>query len=87
LDSTRRKMTTPAPRFNETLIDEAFFVYETRFGLWSTQTVPGYEFDYGSTGLTRDGVIRMTRWTLKHLQEGDLHLYTREVNVTMGVKL
>ena len=80
-------MTTPAPRKNETLIDETFFVWETRFGLWSTQTVPGYEFDYGSTGLTREGVIRMTRWTLKHLQEGDLHLYTREVNVTMGVKL
>ena len=74
-------------RKNETLIDEAFFVWETRFGLWSTQTVPGYEFDYGSTGLTRQDVVHMTRWTLKHLQEGDLHEYTRVVNASMGVKL
>ena len=80
-------MTTPAPRKNETLIDEAFFVWETRFGLWSTQTVPGYEFEHGSTGLTREAVVGMTRWTLKHLQEGDLHEYTRVVDVTMGVEL
>tara|TARA_B100000676_G_scaffold307341_1_gene365584 strand:+ start:983 stop:1129 length:147 start_codon:yes stop_codon:yes gene_type:complete len=40
-----------------------------------------------STGGTEEGVIRMTRWTLKCEQEGTLHLYTRVINATSGVKL
>jgi len=39
------------------------------------------------TGATKDGVTTMTRWHLKCEQDGTLHLYTRVVNVTMGVKL
>ena len=58
------------------LIDDVFYVWETRFGLFSTMTKEGRLM---STGGTRDGVIRMTRWTLKCEQEGTLHLYTRVV--------
>ena len=67
------------PRKNECLVDETFYIWETRFGLWSTQTIDGYEFTLGLTGLTREGVIEMTRWHLQHLQEGDLDQYTRVV--------
>jgi hypothetical protein len=69
-------------------VDETFWVWETRFGLWSTKTIDGYQFDYGSTGMTRDSVVEMTRWTLKHLQEGDLDQYTRVVgDAFVGGKL
>ena len=60
-------------------MDETFYAWETRFDL-STQTIDGYEFNLGLTGLTRDAVVEMTRWHLKHLQEGDLDQYTRVVN-------
>ena len=87
MDSTKRQMKKPQ-RKNESLVDECFYVWETRFGLWSTKTIDGYEFEHGCTGLTRDAVVTMTRWTLKHLQEGDLHLYTRVVgDATVGGKL
>tara|TARA_B100001063_G_C16762006_1_gene556454 strand:+ start:1228 stop:1374 length:147 start_codon:yes stop_codon:yes gene_type:complete len=39
------------------------------------------------TGGTKDGVTIMTRWHLKCEQDGTLHLYTRVVNSTQGVKL
>ena len=66
------------------LIDECFYVWETRYGLYSTMTKQGRQM---MTGATKDGVTVMTRWHLKCEQEGTLHLYTRVVNVTMGVKL
>ena len=72
-------MMTKPQRKNESLVDETFYVWETRFGLWSTQTVDGYEYTLGLTGMTRDSVVDMTRWHLKHLQEGDLDQYTRVV--------
>ena len=78
LVSTKKTMKTP--RKNESVVDETFHVWETRFGLWSTQTVDGYEFTLGLTGLTREAVVEMTRWHLQHLQEGDLDQYTRVVN-------
>ena len=56
------------PRKNESLVDETFWVWETRFGLWSTQTLDSYEFKFGLTGMTRDAVVDMTRWHLKHPQ-------------------
>ena len=67
-------------RKNESLVDDCFYVWETRFGLWSTKTKEGYEFDLGLTGMTRDVVVEMTRWHLKHLQEGTLDSVTRVVN-------
>lgn len=66
------------------LIDDVFYVWETRYGLYSTMTKKGRQM---MTGGTKDGVIVMTRWHLKCEQEGTLHLYTRVVNSTQGVKL
>ena len=77
MDLTRKMTKT---RKNESLVDECFYVWETRFGLWSTHTIEGYEFDLGITGMTRDDVVSMTRWHLKHLQEGTLDSVTRVVN-------
>tara|TARA_A100001234_G_scaffold53415_1_gene45499 strand:- start:1757 stop:1993 length:237 start_codon:yes stop_codon:yes gene_type:complete len=48
-------------------IDDCFRVYETRFGLWSTETKEGRKM---LTGLDKEGVITMTRWHLKCEQEG-----------------
>ena len=69
---------------NAELIDECFYVWETRYGLYSTMTKKGRQM---MTGATKDGVSVMTRWHLKCEQEGTLHLYTRVVNSTQGVKL
>ena len=66
-------------RKNETLVDEAFYVWETRYGLWSTETKEGYQYTLGLTGETRDAVVHMTRWHLKCLQDGTLDQYTRVV--------
>ena len=66
------------------LHDDCFYVWKTRYGLYSSMTKEGRKM---STGGTEDGVIKMTRWTLKCEQEGTLHLYTRVINATSGVKL
>ena len=58
-------------------IDDCFRVWETRFGLWSSETKQGRKM---LTGPTREAVIDMTRWHLKCEQEGTLHLHTRVVN-------
>ena len=63
-------------RKNETLVDEAFYVWETRYGLWSTETKEGRGM---MTGPTRDSVVIMTRWHLKCEQDGTLDQYTRVV--------
>mgnify|MGYP001185139586 FL=1 len=49
------------------LIDDCFWVWETRFGLFSTMTTEGRQM---LTAAVRDGVISMTRWHLKCEQEG-----------------
>ena len=49
------------------LIDDVFYVWETRFGLFSTMTIKGRQM---LTGAVRDNVIMMTRWHLKCEQEG-----------------
>jgi hypothetical protein len=67
------------------LIDDCFYVWETRFGLFSTITKEGREM---LTGGTRDGIVNMTRWHLKCEQDGTLHLYTRVVgSITIAVDL
>lgn len=48
-------------------IDDCFRVYETRFGLWSSETKQGRKM---LTGLEKESVIMMTRWHLKCEQEG-----------------
>lgn len=67
---TKRQMTQT--RKNECVVDDCFYVWETRFGLWSTKTKEDYQYDVGLTGMTREIVVDMTRWHLKHLQEGTL---------------
>ena len=59
------------------LIDEVFFVWETRFGLYATMTTKGRKM---LTGLDRQATIEMTRWHLKCEQDGTLGQYTRVVN-------
>ena len=49
------------------LIDEVFYVWETRFGLYSTMTREGREM---LTAGTKEAAINMTRWHLKCEQEG-----------------
>tara|TARA_R110001606_G_C15128812_1_gene623084 strand:+ start:341 stop:595 length:255 start_codon:yes stop_codon:yes gene_type:complete len=62
---------------NAELIDDVFYVWKSRYGLYSTMTKEGRKM---LTGLHKDNVILMTRWHLKCEQEGTLHLYTRVVN-------
>lgn len=62
---------------NAELIDECFYVWETRYGLFSTMTKQGRKM---LTGMHKDNVITTTRWHLKCEQDGTLHLYTRVVN-------
>ena len=59
------------------LIDEVFYVWKTRYGLYSTMTKQGRQM---MTGATKDGVINMSRWHLMCLQDGSLQDYTRVVN-------
>ena len=60
-------------------IDECFYIKKTRFGLYTSilQEPLGQHF---ITGATEDGVLQMTRWHLKCIQEGTLDEYTRVVN-------
>ena len=44
------------------LIDDVFYVWETRFGLFSTKTKEGRGM---LTGAERDNVILMTRWHIR----------------------
>ena len=60
-------------------IDDAFYIKETRFGLFTSilKEPLGQHF---ITGATREGVLTVTRWHLKALQEGTLGEYTRVIN-------
>jgi len=60
-------------------IDDAFYVKETRFGLFTSilKEPLGQHF---ITGATEKGVLTVTRWHLKALQEGTLQDYTRVIN-------
>ena len=67
------------------LIDECFYVWETRYGLFSSMTKEGRKM---LSGALRDNVIIMTRWHLKCEQEGWPEGSVRIVNNgSMGVKL
>jgi hypothetical protein len=58
------------------LVDDVFYVWKTRYGLYSTMTKEGRPM---MTGGTKDGVTIMTRWHLKCEQDGTLDQYTRVV--------
>ena len=59
-------------------IDDAFCIYKTRFGLYSSIRKDTKENFL--TGGTYAAVLDMSRWHLKCEQEGTLELYTRVVN-------
>jgi len=60
-------------------IDDAFYVKDTRFGLYTSilKEPLGQHFP---TGGTKDGVTNMSRWHLKCLQDGTLQNYSFVVN-------
>ena len=67
------------------LIDECFYVWKTRYSLYSSMTKEGRKM---MTGATKDGVTVMTRWHLKCEQDGTLEQYTRVVgDAFVGGKL
>ena len=67
------------------LIDYVFYVWETRYGLFSSMTKDGRKM---LTGADRENVIIMTRWHLKCEQEGTLDQYSRVVGTSyVGVDL
>ena len=49
------------------LYDDAFFVEEKKYGLWSSSDKEGNGI---ITALTEDECVRATRWYLKAKQEG-----------------
>ena len=58
------------------LIDDVFYVWETRFGLFSTMTKEGRKM---LTGGTKDAAVTMTRWHLKCEQDGTLDQHSRVI--------
>ena len=60
-------------------IDDAFYIKETRFGLYTSilKDPLGQHF---ITGATHEGVLTVSRWHLKCLQDGSLNDYTRVIN-------
>lgn len=67
------------------LFDDCFYVWETRFGLFSSMTTEGRQM---MTGATKDGVTIMTRWHLKCEQEGWPEGSVKVIHgASMGVKL
>ena len=65
-------------------IDDCFRVWETRFGLWQSETKQGRKM---LTGLHRDNVVMMTRWHLKCEQEGWPEGSVRVLDIDPAVKL
>ena len=55
------------------LIDECFYVWETRYGLFSSMTKEGRKM---LTGAIKDNVIIMTRFHLQCEQDGTLDDHT-----------
>jgi len=60
-------------------IDDCFYIMKTRFGLYTSvlKEPLGQHF---ITGATYEGVLTVSRWHLKCLQEGTLQENTRIVN-------
>ncbi len=60
-------------------IDDAFYIKETRFGLYTSilKNPLGQHF---ITGATKNGVITMSRWHLMCIQDDSLQDYSRVIN-------
>jgi hypothetical protein len=61
-------------------IDDAFYIKETRFGLFTSILKEPFFGAHFLTGGTRDGVEKLTRWHLMCLQDGTLGDYTKIIN-------
>ena len=82
--ATENKTTVPE---NAKLIDDAFYVVETRFMWKSMRQVDGEWKDF-LFGLTEKVVTDMSRWHLQCEQEGTLEQYSRVVgSAIVGGKL
>ena len=77
MQTTTTPETFPEIPKGSEMIDDVFYVWETRFGLFSTMTREGRQM---LTGPTKEAAVEMTRWHLKCLQDGTLDEYTRVVN-------
>ena len=60
-------------------IDDAFYIKKTRFGLYTSVLKDPLGANF-ITGATEDGVLQVTRWHLKCLQDGTLEDNSRIVN-------
>jgi hypothetical protein len=60
-------------------IDDAFYVKETRFGLFTSILKRPFGQHF-ITGATKKGVTEMSRWHLKCIQDDTLDDYSRVVN-------
>lgn len=60
-------------------VDDAFYIKKTRFGLY-TSVLKNPLGGHFITGATYDGVLKMSRWHLKCLQDGTLEDHSRVVN-------
>ena len=60
-------------------IDNAFYVKKTRYGIYTSILREPLGANFLS-GATEDGVLQMTRWHIKCLQDGTLGEYSRVVN-------
>ncbi len=60
-------------------IDDVFYIKKTRFGLYTSilKNPLGAHF---LTGGTKEGVIEMSRWHLKCIQDGTIDDHARVVN-------
>jgi hypothetical protein len=67
-------------------IDDTFYVKKTMFGLYTSVLREPLGANF-LTGATEEGIITMTRWHLKCLQDGTLDDYTFVTSAAMGVKL
>jgi len=60
-------------------IDDAFYIKETRFGLY-TSILKNPFGQHFITGATKNGVITMSRWHLMCIQDDSLQDYSRVIN-------
>ena len=60
-------------------VDDAFYIKKTRFGLY-TSILKNPLGGHFITGATYDGVLTVSRFHLKCLQDGTLENYSRVVN-------
>ena len=70
---------------NLELINDDFYIYETRFGLWNSETKEGKNILCAGT---KEAIISCTTHKLEKERNGTMHLYTTVVgDAYVGGKL